>query len=82
MMNIREVFKLLRSSHSTLYRWVAEGFIRRKTMGQSYDYNCDSAVYQSLTLAKDESPLLEGWNDLRELMFTYITYLKVSLTIK
>jgi len=34
MLNTGEGLKLLRISRSTLYRWVAEGLIRRKTMGQ------------------------------------------------
>ncbi|WP_287585014.1 hypothetical protein [Candidatus Borrarchaeum sp.] len=54
MMNTAEVFKLLRR-----YRWFAEGFIRRKTMGTSY-YYCDATVYRSLTLAQEESHSFSG----------------------
>ena len=56
-MNTGEVLKLLRLSRSTVYRWLAEGLIRPKTMGNSYDYG-DNDVKQSLTVAKEESPLL------------------------
>ena len=82
MMYTGEGRKLLRISRSTLYRWLAEEPFGVKPWETHMTTVCDNDVYQSLIVAKEESSLLEGWNDLRELMFTYITFLKVSLTLK